>query len=148
MAFVWPLDKLAVIDSALAATGDNLVAVADDGSDEWNVASPAYDRGLSYTMESHNWGYATQTIVLQPSPTPPQDTDFDTQYPIPPDCVHVLWVKLNLGDPVFSNAPRLALWKIAGTPTGPVIVINSQGGPPPPIPPVAPAQVTMYYVSN
>jgi len=81
-------------------------------------------------------------------PPPPQDTDFDTAYPLPPDCVHVIWIKLNLGDPVVSNAPRLALWKIAGTPTGPVIVVNSQGGPPPPVPPVTPAQVTMYYISN
>jgi hypothetical protein len=148
MSFAWPLAKLDVIDSALVSTGDNVVAVANDGSDEWAVASPAYDRGLAYAMESHSWGYATQTIVLNPSPTPPQDTDFDTAYPLPPDCVHVIWIKLNLGDPVVSNAPRLALWKIAGTPTGPVIVVNSQGGPPPPIPPVVPAQVTMYYISN
>ena len=148
MSYPWPLAKLDIVNRALQSTGDNLVAVADDGSDEWNVASPAYDEALAYMMESHSWGFAMQTIVLVPSPTPPQDTDFDTAYAIPPDCVHVVWVKLNLGDPVVSNAPRLALWKIAATPTGPVIVINSQGGPPPPIPPVVPAQVTMYYLSN
>jgi hypothetical protein len=42
----------------------------------------------------------------------------------------------------------LALWKIAGTPTGPVIVVNARGGPPPPITPVTPAQVTMCYITN
>jgi hypothetical protein len=152
MPFAWPLAKLDVINSALAATGDNAVPVADDGSDEWNVASPAYDRGLSYAMESHNWGYATQTIVLTPSASAPQDTDFDTAYPIPIDCVHILWVKIadNTSNPslVAPNTPTLCLWKIAGTPTGPVIVVNAQGGPPPPSPPVTPAQVTMYYISN
>ena len=148
MSFTWPLAKLDVINSALAATGDNLVNVADDGSDEWTVSSPAYDRGLSYAMESHSWGYATQTIVLQPSPTPPQDTDFDTAYPIPIDCVHVIWVKINQNNPNTSNVPMLALWKIAGTPTGPVIVVNARGGPPPPTTTVTPAQVTMYYISN
>jgi hypothetical protein len=148
MSFVWPLDKLAVINSALAATGDNLVNVADDGSDEWNVASPAYDRGLSYSMESHSWGYATQNVVLTPSPTPPQDTDFDTAYPIPSDCVHVIWCKINQNNPNTSNQPMLTNYKIAGTPTGPVIVLNARGGPPPPITPVTPAQVTMFYISN
>ena len=148
MPFPWPLDKLDVINSALAATGDNLVNQADDGSDEWNTCSPAYDRGLAYAMEGHDWGYATQTAVLTPSPTAPQDTDFDTAYPIPVDCVHILWVKINDNNPTKSNIPRLTLYKIAGTPTGPVIVINARGGPPPPSPPVAPAQVTLYYISN
>jgi hypothetical protein len=148
MAFTWPLAKLDVINSALTATGDNLVNVADDGSDEWTVASPSYDRGLSYAMEGHEWGYATQTVVLTPSPTPPQDTDFDTAYPIPPDCVHVIWIKINENNPTTSNEPFLTLWKIAGTPTGPVIVVNAQGGPPPPSPPVTPSQITMYYISN
>jgi len=148
MAFPWPLDKLDVINRALARTGDNLVAVADDGSDEWNVASPAYDDGLGYIMEGHDWGYATQTAVLTPSSTAPQDTDFDTAYPIPSDCIHILWVKINDNNPTISNVPRLTLYKIAGTPNGPVIVINAQGGPPPPDPPVTPAQVTLYYISN
>lgn len=148
MAFVWPLSKIDVINSALAASGDNTVAVADDGSDEWNTASPAYDRGLAYAMESHSWGYATLNVVLTPSPTPPQDTDFDTAYPIPTDCIHIIWVKINDLQPNVFNVPRLTNWKIAGTPTGPVIVINAQGGPPPPQPPVAPAQVTMFYISN
>jgi len=146
--FPFPLYKVDVINSALAATGDNNPVAFNDGSDEWNVSSPAYDRALGYTMEGHSWGYATQTIVLTPSSTPPQDADFDTAYPIPADCVHIIWVKINLNTPSISNEPRLALWKIAGTPAGPVIVINAQGGPPPPNPPVAPAQVTMYYISN
>ena len=148
MSFQWPLAKLDIIDSALVATGDNLVAVVNDGSDEWNVASPAYERGLSYAMESHSWGYATQTVVLQPSSTPPQDTDFDTAYPIPPDCVHVIWIKINENNPTTSNEPFLTLWKIGGTTHGPVILVNAQGGPPPPNPPVTPAQITMFYISN
>src|SRR6516162_8290195 len=148
MSYPWPLAKIDIINRALGRTGDNTVAVANDGSDEWNSASPAYDDALAYMIESHSWGFAMLTIVLQPSPTPPQDTDFDTAYPLPPDCVHVVWVKLNNNAPNFSNSPTLALWKIAGTPTGPVIVINSRGGPPPPITPVTPAQITMRYISN
>jgi hypothetical protein len=148
MSFSWPLDKLGVINSALAQTGDNLVNVAEDGSDEWNTTSPQYDRWLAYVMATHSWGFATQIVVLQPSPTAPQDTDFDTAYPIPADCVQVIWLKINNNSPNISNAPALTLWKIAGTPGGPMIVLNSRGGPPPPATTVTPAQVTMFYISN
>jgi|SRR5215472_6464516 len=146
--FQWPLAKLDVIQSACAITGDDPPAVADDGSDIWNTASPVYERWIAYVMATHSWGFATQTIVLTASPTAPQDTDFDTAYPIPTDCVQVIWVKLNNNEPNTSNSPTLTLWKIAGTPAGPVIVLNSKGGPPPPLTPVTPAQVTMYYISN
>ena len=145
--YPWPLAKIDVINTALLETGNNTCAV-NDGSDEWNVGSPAYDRALAYVIESHSWGYATQTVVLSPSSTPPQDADFDTAFPIPPDCVHVIWIKINDNKPTSSNTAQLALWKIAGTNNGPVIVINAQGGPPPPNPPVTPAQVTMYYITN
>jgi len=148
MSYPWPLAKVDIINHALAITGDNQPVAVNDGSDEWNTASPGYDDAIAYMIESHSWGFTMLTIVLTPSLTPPQDTDFDTAYPIPADCVHVVWVKINDNNPNLSNSPTLALWKIAATPTGPVIVINAQGGPPPPNPPVTPAQVTMYYVSN
>jgi hypothetical protein len=148
MSFPWPLQKLDIIQGACALTGDVAPAVANDGSDIWNIASPGYDRAIAYMIESHGWGFAILTIVLTPSPTPPQDTDFDTAYPLPSDCVHVNWIKLNMNNPNTSNQPYLTLWKIFGTPTGPIIAVNSQGGPPPPLAPVTPAQVTMQYVSN
>lgn len=151
MAFEFPLDKVAVINSSLLTTGDNQVAVADDGSDEWNVCSPAYERGIGYIMESHGWGYAALVKVLQPSPTAPTDTDWDTAYPIPNDCVHIIWVKINqdTSDPVTQTQSQLTLYDIMGTPTGPVIVVNAQGGPPPPpANTVTPAQITLKYLSN
>lgn len=150
MSFPWPLAKLDCVNRALARTGDNLVNVADDGSDEWNVASPAYDSGLSYAMENGSWGYNTQVVTLQPSSTPPQDSDWDTAYPIPSDCVHIIWVKINeiIPSTPTTNLPSLTLWDIMGTPTGPVIVINAQGGPPPPDPPVTPSVITLKYISN
>ena len=151
MSFEFPVDKLGVINSALSATGDNLVNVADDGSDEWNVCSPAYERALGYIIDGHSWGYATQVVTLQPSPTAPQDTDWDTAYPIPADCVHILWLKINqdTSDPITQTTAQLTLYDIMGTPTGPVIVCNAQGGPPPPPPnTVTPATITLRYVSN
>jgi hypothetical protein len=151
MSFPFPIDKLTLINRALSQTGDNLIAVADDGSDEWTNTSPAYDAGLGYAMESHSWGYATQTIVLPPSPTPPQDTAWDTAYPIPEDCIHILWLKINddTSDPLSQTTAQFTLYDIAGTPNGPVIVTNAQGGPPPPpAGTVAPSVIILKYISN
>src|SRR5665213_2045008 len=148
--FQWPTDKLSCINSALSSTGDNGVAVADDGSDEWNICSSAYENGLSYAMESHNWGYAALVVRLQPSPTAPQDTTWYTAYPIPNDCVHILWLKINqdTNDPVTQTQAQLTLYDIMGTAAGPIIVVNARGGPPPPAPTVAPATITLKYISN
>jgi len=150
MSFSWPLDKLAVINSVLALTGDNPIATENDGSDEWSCASSAYDTAIAYIAESHSWSFATQVITLQPSPTPPQDTAWDTAFPIPTDCVHLIWIKINQfeNDTPASSTPMPCLYDIAGTQQGPVILVNAQGGPPPPQPPVTPAIVTMKYVSN
>ena len=148
--FQFPVDKLGVVNSALTSTGDNIVNVVDDGSDEWTVCSSAYETALGYIMESHSWGYAAQVAVLRPSATAPTDTDWDTQYPLPNDLVHLIWAKINqnTSNPSASNANQLTVYSIMGTPTGPVLVINAQGGPPPPATPVTPAQVTIKYVSN
>jgi hypothetical protein len=153
MSYPWPLAKIDIINRALDRCGDNAVAVANDGSDEWTIASPAYDEAIAYLMESHSWGFAMLTIVLTASPIAPQDSDFDTAYPLPPDCVHVVWVKINQNNPTTSNQPMLTNYKIAAHPTGTggyvsAIVTNAQGGPPPPLIPVTPAQITMYYMSN
>lgn len=150
MSFEFPYDKLSVINAALALTGDNLVPAADDGSDEWNTCSPAYELALGTIMESHTWGYAALVTTLTASPTAPADTDWDTAYPLPSDLVHLIWAKINqdVEDPTGAQVSQLTIYDIMGTPTGPVLVINSQGGPPPPIPPQAPAQVTIKYISN
>lgn len=150
MSFQFPVDKLGVINSALTSTGDNIVTAADNGSDEWLICSNTYETELGYMMESHGWGYATQVKALQPLPTAPTDTNWDTAYQLPSDLVHLIWVKINedTSDPVSFTTARLTLYDIMGTPAGPILVINAQGGPPPPNPPQTPAQVTIKYVSN
>lgn len=150
MAFEFPRDKLSTINSGLALTGDNLVNAADDGSDEWNVCSPAYETAIGYISESHSWGFAKVVLVLNPSPTPPLDTDWDTAYPLPSDLVFLLWAKLNnnTSTPLPFDTNQLALYDIQAGPTGPLLLINAQGGPPPPNPPNVPGVVTIQYISN
>jgi hypothetical protein len=94
-AFQWPVSKLEIINSALSQCGDNLVNVADDGSDEWNTASPGYERALPYVIESHDWSWTTDVRTLQASPTPPDDESFDTAYALPDDLVHLILVRIN-----------------------------------------------------
>ncbi|HEY8751593.1 MAG TPA: hypothetical protein VIM11_26665 [Tepidisphaeraceae bacterium] len=129
-SFEFPLGKLEIINSALSQTGDNLVAVADDGSVEWSACSPAYERALAFVCEDHPWSWLTDVRTLVPSPTKPDDDQFDTAYPLPADLVHLIMVRLN-------DVP--CVWDIFNN----QIVVNAQGGPPPPNPPTTPLPVTI-----
>lgn len=128
-AFEWPLSKTELINSALAQTGQNLVANADDGSIEWMTCSPAYERALGAVTEAHPWEWLTDWRTLEPSPDAPSDDQFDTAYPLPSDLVHLIMVRVNDQPPVawdFLNGQ---------------LVVNSRGGPPPPSTPTTPFPV-------
>lgn len=129
-AFEFPLSKTEIINSALSQTGDNTVAVADDGSVEWDTASPAYERALGFVTEAHPWNWTTDMRVLQPSNIPPDDDLYDTAYPLPSDLVHLILVRM---------ADRPCAWELFND----QLVVNAKGGPPPPTAPVTPAVVTI-----
>jgi hypothetical protein len=151
MPFEWPLDKLGIVNSALSQTGDNLVTTADDGSDEWNVASPAYERGLAYLIEQHPWYWTKTTVVLTAAANAPTDTMWDTAYNLPADLVHVILVRIatQVSGPWMSTVWDFQMGPSgAAGPSGMQLVINAQGGPPPPTPPAAPAVVTLQYLSS
>lgn len=132
-AFEWPVDKLGIINSGLSQTGDNLVNVAEDGSNEWNVCSPAYERALAYMMEQHGWTSATDVRPLQPAVNAPNDTVYDTAYAFPADMVHLIWVRVS-DRPVNYDI-------LAGQ-----LVLNARGGNPQPTPPNTPQPVTIKAV--
>ena len=147
----WPLDKLGIINSGLSQTGDNPVAAADNGSDEWNVCSPAYERALAYILEQHPWYWTKNTITLIPATNAPSDTAWDTAFNLPSDLLHIIYIRIAYQ----ASGPWLStIWDFqqgpSGTsgPTGMQLVCNAQGGPPPPQPPQAPAVVTMTYLSS
>lgn len=127
-SFQWPIGKLECINSALAQTGENLVNVADDGSVEWNTCSPAYERALAAVTESHPWAWVTNWRTLQPAANAPADDRYDTAYNLPPDLVHLIMVRVN---------DRTCLWDFLDG----QLVVNAQGGPPPPSPPATPFPV-------
>lgn len=116
----WPLDKLTLMNSALVQTGDNLVAVLDDGSDEYNTCSAAYERGLAFALEDHGWVHATKVVRnIQPAANVPADDQFNLAYHIPADCLHLIWVRLNDLPAIYSIlAGQLIVQTVART--GPV----------------------------
>lgn len=147
MAFTWPLGKIDVINSALSQTGDNLVAVADDGSDEWNVASPAYERAIAVLIEDASYGWSTVVNPnLTPSSTAPANTAWDTAYPLPSDLIHLIWVRINQDttDPTSQTLGQPTLYDIEGG----MLVLNVKGGPPPPSTTQTPGIVSIKYVAN
>jgi hypothetical protein len=141
--FEWPLDKLALINSALAQTANNLVAAADDGSEEWMVCSPTYERALGFLIEQHPWSWARTMTTLQPAANAPTDPMWDTAYNLPADIVHLIYVRI-------EDLP--CIWQVMmGPPSSgsrPQICVNAQGGPPAPVPPQVPAPVTIAYISS
>jgi hypothetical protein len=141
----WPISKLDLINQMLLLTGNNTVATAEDGSEEWNVCSAAYEHAFEYALDNHDWKQVTNVVTLNPTGTAPADSQFDTAYAKPPDCVHVIWVRYNqFGATGGANVPLL--YQILNN----QIVVNLFGQQPG-VTPVAGTPVpvvTMKYVSS
>lgn len=58
-------DKLLIINQALINTGNNQVDVPDDGSDEWKVASSAFDQWVPILLYRRDWKFASRIIHLK-----------------------------------------------------------------------------------
>lgn len=133
----YPSDKLSLINRQLAVTGNDLVSVADDGSDEWLVASAAYEEAIEYMLDQHDWKQLTTVVTLNSTGTAPTDDQFDTAYAKPADCIHVIWVRLNDLPVVYQVLTNQ-------------IVLNQFGNAPgiPPPSGATPGVATMKYVSS
>lgn len=136
----YPLGKLDLINEALGLTGDNPVAVADDGSAEWAACSPAYEAGMEYMLDQHDWKQLTTVATLSSSGVAPTDDQFDTAFAKPPDCIHVIWVRVNESGGTGNNDFPIVYQVLSNQ-----IVVNLYGGG---TVPTTPSIVTMKYVSS
>lgn len=118
---MWPQDKVSLIQDACALTGNNIPNVADDGSDEWNTASAAYEAALPYAIEGHDWKFATTVATLERTGTPADD-QFTDAYNKPPDLLHLIWVRLNLTGDAQGETP--VNYQILDN----QIILNASGG--------------------
>lgn len=87
-------DKLSIIQDACGLTGNRIPAVADDGSDEWNIASIAFEAAIDTLIEAHNWNFATAVATLQRTGDSPDD-QFEDAYPKPTGSLAVVWVRVD-----------------------------------------------------
>lgn len=118
-------DKLSIISAELAMTGNNVPAVADDGSDEWNACSPAYDIGVPLTVERHNWNFATQIAALNRVGDSPDDQYTDA-YAMPPGSLSLVWVRADSSG--IEAAPALDEVAIDYKIINNQICLSSEGG--------------------
>lgn len=87
------MDKLALINRALVATGNNRVNVLNDGSEEWQVADEAFDRAIEDLTTRRKWPFATTVQNLIGAPVNPSSR-FSDAFVLPADVLHVkgVWV--------------------------------------------------------
>ena len=87
------VDKLSIINDELAEMGENPVAVADDGSPEWNCCSPTYEKAIQETVEAHDWNFDTAIATLVRQGASPDDTYQDAMAK-PANSLSLIWVRL------------------------------------------------------
>jgi hypothetical protein len=142
---MYPQDKLSLISEACALTGNNIPAAADDGSDEWTCCSAAYEAGMEYMLDSHDWKQLTTVVTLNATGIAPTDSQFDSAFAKPPDCIHVIWVRINeSGGTGGSNLP--IVYQVLSNQIVANLFNQPPGVPPPPGTPIP--IVTMKYVSS
>lgn len=87
-------DKLSICNTALLRTGNTLVAVEGEGTDEWISASDAYDTYLPVVLEGASWNFASEIVTLQRlgDSTHP---DYEDMFAKPAGCLYVqmVWVR-------------------------------------------------------
>jgi hypothetical protein len=116
-------DKLSIIAGELAQTGNNIPAVADDGSDEWTVCSAAYDTAVQETIEAHSWNFDTQIATLVRVGDSP-DNLYDDAYAKPDQSLHLIWVRLNDRTVDYKIINNLVCLSAAGLPVTAKYVID------------------------
>jgi len=136
---MWPIDQLGVINQALILSGNEPRSAVNDGSDEWTVGSAAWDAAIEALFEEHDWGFLTNVQVLQRAGTP-SDPWYADAYALPPDCMHVIWVRLAMSN--GNDAP--VQYQILNN----QIILNAAGFGPPAPPNPTRGTVTVKYVSN
>lgn len=86
-------DKLSIINTSLIRTSNNQCNFEGDGSDEWTVASNAYETEVANLLAEHDWRFASTTQLLQRVGAS-EDPRFTDVYAKPVGCLHLeaLWI--------------------------------------------------------
>lgn len=94
--------KLEIINECLLITGQNVVAVADNGQPEWNASSAGYEMGLQRLLDEHDWKFAKQAaFVTERSDS--GDPKYVDAYAKPADAMHIVRVTDQYGADVGGH---------------------------------------------
>jgi hypothetical protein len=85
--------KLSIINDRLLVNGQRTVNVEDDGSDEWNICSAAYEHGVRHLIQEHDWKFGTTIRNLSRTGDSP-DENYEDAYARPAGALHIVWVRL------------------------------------------------------
>lgn len=97
-----PVDsKLSLIARCLLLKGQR-TCTEDDGTDEWNVCSAAYDTYFEAMLEDGEFKFSTSIADLERSGDSP-DADFEDAYDLPTGCLHIITVKLPMTDQTTTS---------------------------------------------
>lgn len=107
-------DKLSIINTCLALTGNNEVNTEEDGSEEWRVSSAGYESGVKYLLAGFDWPFGTQIVTLN-RVGDSDDDDFEDAYAKPQNSLGLSWVKLD---------GYKADWKVVGN----RVLLTASGG--------------------
>lgn len=98
-------DKLSIINEALTNTSNDSVTVPDDGSDEWKVASSAYEQWLLILMADRNWKSVSRISTPLGRVGRSDFPGYCDVFAKPADCMHLMNVwRLDLARLVFPSS--------------------------------------------
>lgn len=84
------MDEITVLNRALSNTGNNTLTVLNDGSDEWQVASLAFERAIEDLISRHNWPFAKVALPLVVAADEDNPSVRETNaYKLPTSMIHV-----------------------------------------------------------
>lgn len=113
-----PVDsKLSLISRCLLLKGQRVPSAEDDGSDEWNVCSAAYDTYFEAMLEDGEFKFSTDIEDLERAGDSP-DQNYEDAYHLPNGCLHIIWVKLPQSNVTTTDSdavkPVLIDYRIVG----------------------------------
>lgn len=106
------MDELTILNRALTNTGNQTLTALNEGSDEWLVASSAFEEAIDDLISRHNWPFArigTTLVVASDEDNP--SVRFENAYLLPASVVHVKAVLVS--DGAGNNVP-LTDYEIVG----------------------------------
>jgi len=87
-------DKLSLVSRCLLLKGQRQPVSEDDGTDEWNVCSAAYDTWFEAMLEDSEFKFSTEIAELTRTGDSP-DEHYEDAYTLPTGCLHLIWVKID-----------------------------------------------------